>query len=101
MSYWKIVLKTIAKYGNCFENNRPVTINSMFNECSAAHLPFNALQVIRMHGAATPTTFNSNYRFTSLQPYQDFSTPHHWTFRGLEISELLIRMKVSKMLLIL
>ena len=31
-----------------FQNNRPVTINSMFNECSAVHLPSNALQVIRI-----------------------------------------------------
>ena len=44
-------------YRNCFENNRPVTINSMFNECSAVHLPFNALQVIRVRGAAAPTSF--------------------------------------------
>ena len=36
-------------YRNCFENNnRPVTINSMFNECSAVHLHSNALQVIRV-----------------------------------------------------
>ena len=41
-----IVLKTIAKYGKCFQNNRPITINSMFNECSAVHLHSNALQVI-------------------------------------------------------
>ena len=41
-----IVLKTIAKYGNCFQNNRSVTINSMFYECSAVHLHSNALQVI-------------------------------------------------------
>ena len=27
----QIVLKTIAKYGNGFQNNQPVTINSMFN----------------------------------------------------------------------
>ena len=52
-----IVLKTIAKYGNCFQNNRPVTINSMFNECSAVHLHSNALQVIRVRGAAAPTSF--------------------------------------------
>ena len=52
-----IVLKTIAKYGNCFQNNRPVTINSMFKECSAVHLPSNALQVIRVRGAAAPTSF--------------------------------------------
>ena len=52
-----IVLKTIAKYGDCFQNNCPVTINSMFYECSAVHLPFNALQVIRVRGAAAPTSF--------------------------------------------
>ena len=52
-----IVLKTIAKYGNCFQNNRPVTINSMLNEFSAVHLHFNALQVIRVRGAAAPPSF--------------------------------------------
>ena len=52
-----MVLKTIAKYGNCFQNNRPVTINSMFNECSAVHLHSNALQVIRVRGAVAPTSF--------------------------------------------
>ena len=41
-------MKTIAKYGNSFQNNRPVIINSMFNECSAVHLHSNALQVIRV-----------------------------------------------------
>ena len=51
-------------YRNCFENNRPVTINSMFNECSAVHLHSNALQVIRVRGAAAPTSFNSNYLFS-------------------------------------
>ena len=48
---------TGMSYRNCFENNRPVTINSMFNECSAVHLHPNALQVIQVHGAATPTSF--------------------------------------------
>ena len=33
-----IVLNTIAKYGNCFQNNCPVIINSMLNECSAVYL---------------------------------------------------------------
>ena len=56
-------MKTIAKYGN-FQNNCPVTINSMFYECSAVHLPLNALQVIRVCGAAAPASFfNSNYLF--------------------------------------
>ena len=55
--YIGIVLKTIAKYGNCFQNNHPVTINSMFNDCSAVHLHSNALQVIRVRGAAAPTSF--------------------------------------------
>ena len=32
---------TGMSYGNC-----PVTINSMFNVCSAVHLPFNIFQVI-------------------------------------------------------
>ena len=50
-------MKTIAKYDNCFQNNRPVTINSMFNECSAVHLHSNALQVIRVHGAVAPMSF--------------------------------------------
>ena len=52
-----IVLKTIAEYGNSFQNNRPVAINSMFNECSAVHLHSNALQVIRVRGVAAPTSF--------------------------------------------
>ena len=34
-----------------FQNNRSVTINSMFYECSAVHLHSNALQVIRVRGA--------------------------------------------------
>ena len=35
-------VKTIIMYGNCFRNsNCPVTINSMFNECSAVHLHSN------------------------------------------------------------
>ena len=53
-------------YRNCFENNCPVTINSMFNECSAVHLHSNALQVIRVRGAAAPRVFNSNYLFYAL-----------------------------------
>ena len=52
-----IVFRTMAKYGNCFQNNRPVTINIMFNECSAVHLHLNALKVIPTCGAATPTSF--------------------------------------------
>ena len=41
----------------CFQNNRSVTINSMFYECSAVHLHSNALQVIRVRRAAAPTSF--------------------------------------------
>ena len=48
---------TGMSYRNCFENNCPVTINSMFNECSAVHLHSNALQVIRACGAATRIIF--------------------------------------------
>ena len=59
-------MKTIAKYGNCFQNNCPVTINSMFNECSAVYLHSNALQVIRVCGAAAPRVFNSNYLFVTI-----------------------------------
>ena len=33
----------------------------MFNECPAVHLHSNALQVIRVHGAAANSVFNSNY----------------------------------------
>ena len=47
----------VLQYGNCFQNNRSVTINSMFYECSAVHLHSNALQVIRVRGAAAPTSF--------------------------------------------
>ena len=50
-------VETIAKYGNCFQNNHPVTLNCMFNECSAVHLHSNALQVIQVCGAAVPTSF--------------------------------------------
>ena len=56
MSY-RNCFETIAKYGNCFQNNRPVRINSMFNECSAEHLHSNTLEVIRVRGAAAPTSF--------------------------------------------
>ena len=52
-----MVLKTIAKNDNRFHNNRPVTINSMFNEHSAVHLHSNPLQVIQVHGAAAPISF--------------------------------------------
>ena len=43
-------------YRNCFQNNCPVAINSMFNECSAVDLPFNALQVIGVCGV-----YSKNY----------------------------------------
>ena len=52
-----IEIYTGMSYRNCFENNCPVTINSMFYECSAVHLHSNALQVIRVRGAAAPTSF--------------------------------------------
>jgi hypothetical protein len=41
------------------------TINIVFNDCSAVHLPFIALQgrVVRSCGAAVTTLFHSNYLF--------------------------------------
>ena len=42
-----IVFKTIMHF----------TINIMFNECSAVHVPFNGLQVILACGAAAPMSF--------------------------------------------
>ena len=34
-----------------------VTLNTMFNECSARHLHLNDLQVIQVRGVAAPTSF--------------------------------------------
>ena len=55
-------------YRNYFQNNRPVTINSMFNECSAVHFHSNALQVIRVRGA------DSNYLFLLVELVMRYST---------------------------
>ena len=60
MSNIEVYIYTGMSNRNCFHNTS-VTINSMFKECSAAHLPFNALQVIRVCGATAPMSFNSNY----------------------------------------
>ena len=61
-------MKTIAKYGNCFQNNRLVTINSMFNECSAVHLH------------STIDTLNYVYGFTSDSSAWD-GNPHEFLTR--------------------
>ena len=67
-------------YGNCFQNNRPVTINSMFNECSAVHLHSNALQVIRV----CARVFNSNYLFSLLNACT--STGATYCFAGMRLT---------------